>query len=291
MKNILDWILKNYTSKDIEKTIVFILVVTASIWGWYNIPKLLLWSGWNEEWSFGSDFRIYYEAGKGNFDWVRTVDYHGLNHPGWLYPRWTAYFWAPFTLMSFKNAFLVWYCLMVFSYLALSNKILKYDHGWIVSTVCIIPLLVSLSNGNILPLLAVAMLTPAGCIFAGVFKCWPVLILFVHLAIYLRNKNPLTKKEYRQALIYWGLYFGIGLILILLFVFYWGIPSRVNANPLSFLTRNTDMVILPLVFIFLGYWISKKCFFILSTACAALLVYFMCYDYIRLVVKHLMLQK
>jgi hypothetical protein len=179
----------NITINDTVKILVYGIVILSAVWGWYNIPRLLLWSGWNQEWAFGSDFKVYYEAAKGNTRWAKTVDvFTVVKFPGWVYPDWTSVFWKPFTFLSFRTAFFIWYWILVTAYLFLVKKLLEFHHGWIIALAGIVPLFLNLQTGNIIPLVAVAMLTPFGCILAGCFKLWPLGGLLIHLCLGIIRK-------------------------------------------------------------------------------------------------------
>jgi hypothetical protein len=123
-------------------------------WNYYNRSLNVRW--------FMCDFNVYY-----NFS-------HYGDRYGWFYKDWLASIWLFFESPA------IWYVLMSSCILFLTWKFLEMKYGWVL----VAPFLkVSgwmLGSGNILPLLAVACLTPMGCLAAGLVKPQLLGFLFLH---------------------------------------------------------------------------------------------------------------
>jgi hypothetical protein len=150
--------------------------------GWFKIPVDLKARGYTDEYRFGIDFYIYYNASRGDLAWNPKVWYFD-KYSGWLYPHWTAIFWYWCRWLDFKTAWLIWYIFLCLSYLFLTSKLLRLDYGWLLALAGIKPILLCLQTGNIVPLVALCLLSPSFILLAACFKLWPLFGLPIHFLV------------------------------------------------------------------------------------------------------------
>jgi len=114
------------------------------------------------------DFRIYYEAGHGNFE------YHVPGRPDlkWYYAHWVAIFWKPFTLFDYPVAATIWRLLQIFACLYVAHKLWEVQYGWIIGLGLIKSFSWFITSGNVAPILAALLITPIGILLAGMVKPW-----------------------------------------------------------------------------------------------------------------------
>ena len=176
--------------------LIYLIVIFAFIWGWYSIPAWVVSHGFES--AYACDFRMYYEAGRGNFDW-KTNESWWNNESGFEYPHWTAITWFWCKYFTFQTAFLIWYILMCLCYLTLVSKLLRLDYGWLLALAGIKPLFICFQTGNIIPLVAILFLSPTLILLAICWKLWPSIGIVVHFLVENRRKGSCKSSPFYIA--------------------------------------------------------------------------------------------
>lgn len=173
--------------------LVYILIMLAALYTVFVVPTQLEKRGYACEHFVACDFRIYYEAADGNYSWADNFDwkkYNGL--VGYLYPKWTAILWRPFLLLDFSSAYMVWVAILTGAYLLLARRLMNEKWGWIVVLAGIKPLMLCVQSGNVIPLVALAMASPFGCLLGGMFKLWPLAGIGLHFLVGITSRHART---------------------------------------------------------------------------------------------------
>jgi len=176
---------------------VFAYIVAVIVHYWDFLPLVMERRGW-EDIGVGCDFRIYYEAARGNFTWAVTQDWRGLDDlAGWCYPNFTAVYWFWSRGVEFAQA-LRWQTLInTVCFLILIWKVMKYDYGFLFAVAATHSFIYSLECGNIIPQLALGLLSPFGCVFFGLFKWWPVGVLGLHFLLGTSaDRSPIARRVF-----------------------------------------------------------------------------------------------
>lgn len=156
---------------------------------WYILVSVIVFVMWyqhslerNER--LGYDFRIYYEAGRGNLGYT-TSD--GLS---WLYPNNTRFAFTPLGWLSFRWAFFVFYLVEFIAWGYICKRLYAFGSGGIIiSVLCLYPVLLTLESGNISLILSALCLNPVGVVVAGLFKPYYLVFLVLHVAKYVRGRT------------------------------------------------------------------------------------------------------
>lgn len=165
---------------------VYIIIILSAIYNQVSFPNRYLDGKTHIGRSI--DFMIYVEAAKTNSVEISQMSGEG-KYWGWLYPYWVRKLWIPFTWIDFKTGFFIWMVILTTSYLYLSKRIMEHDYGFLFALAGIKPFLCSLEAGSILPILAVAMLTPIGTLLAGSIKYWPFGFLGIHFGLWVTDRS------------------------------------------------------------------------------------------------------
>jgi hypothetical protein len=172
--------------------------------GIYNVfpNRSVLMSNGSPEIGWGADFHIYYEAGRGNFYWAQDnlwileKNKDKRCEQGFFYPRWTANFWYWCRWVDFKTAVWIWYIFLSICYCLFVRKIFSYarnEYGQLALFFIVLSSIkifsINMQMGNITPMVAWLLLSPAGCILAGCFKPWAIGIISFHLLLEIINNR------------------------------------------------------------------------------------------------------
>jgi len=143
---------------------LFILLVSL-IWMPHSLDRME---------RLGIDFPIYYRQAS------------GIEQPGWLYPEYMEYVFEPFTLLSEREATLVFYWISVLAWILIVRKL----NSWILYFLSFYPALLMLEICNVTTILAYLVLTPIGSLAAGL--CKPYLFVFsaIHAVKIAMARNP-----------------------------------------------------------------------------------------------------
>lgn len=115
--------------------------------------------------NLGYDFRYYYEAGKGNLDYLS-----GENNMPYVYHPITQIFWKPLNLFSYDTAQILFYFTGVLCWIVLVLLLCKMKYGWILALFSFYPFWLNLTVGNVNSILAVIACHPVGATVAMLFK-------------------------------------------------------------------------------------------------------------------------
>ena len=135
--------------------------------------------------NLGYDFRIFYEAGKGNFDYQ-------ADGKGWLYSNYVSYLFKPLSVLRYDIAFILWYGFNVSLWLLLIRRLDKLlPRIWVItlSVISLYPMLLILELGQITPLLAFLCLSPLGSILGFFIKPYCIVFLCIHFFLAYRERE------------------------------------------------------------------------------------------------------
>ena len=91
----------------------------------------------------GLDHLIYRQAAFGNTD-IQVWGY------GWLYADWLATLWIPFTWLSVKGGFLIWYGILISCCTLTSIKLAEMRHAYVLLVPALVVYSLSLRAGNVI---------------------------------------------------------------------------------------------------------------------------------------------
>ncbi len=134
----------------------------------------------------GYDWGIYYRAGQGNFG------------GGWYYNDMVGWLFRPFTWFTEGFSFVLWYILLVWSWVGLQRKLDTCGVGVLGSILVAYSMLLCLEVGQIAPILAWACLTPLGAVCSMLVKPYMFMFVLIHAALYwyrAGGKKGLIKAE------------------------------------------------------------------------------------------------
>jgi hypothetical protein len=179
---------------------VYTLVFATSVFWYFKYPSKLESQNLGQEWR-GCDFHIFYEAAKGNFEWVKQYKWIWVNtdmsrFAGYFYPRWTAIVFKPFTLLPFKQSYFIWCLFLASFYVLILKRIFHYVKDnpkifictWFAAIISIKFFAIGVNNGNMVPVIGFLLLTPAGCLLAGCFKLWALAFIPVHFLLEVASR-------------------------------------------------------------------------------------------------------
>ena len=170
------------------KYFVVILIFASTYYAYITYPKTVEQYPQYTVGGVGADFHIYYEAARGNYHW--GDQYHsikGWEDFGFLYPSYTANFWCWTLPFSFNTAYKLNCILYAIAFSTIFWKVYGYAETEIEKILVIAAVLSvvhsfgdSVGCGNVIPILAMCILSPVGCIVASAFKFWPIVFLPLH---------------------------------------------------------------------------------------------------------------
>jgi len=181
---------------------VLISIIAASILEYRSLPEKAAKYPDAFAGGIGDDFHIYYEAVRGNYGWFAKFtgsEFHDGIKCGWLYPNYTRWFWFWTLPFAFDTAFLINTILYVIFFCSTFLRIYKYAKSEI-EKILVVALFAAaiqwfrmdIAGGNIVPLLALLILTPWGCVLAGCFKLWLLGFLGVHFILAAAKRSNCT---------------------------------------------------------------------------------------------------
>lgn len=132
----------------------------------------------------GYDFGIYYGAGLLMPEGYRQLS-HLIREPeqGWLYKDYVAVlFWPLAKWLPQRKAFLVWYIVLVASFVGMIAMIDFIPLKLLVALAGIYPMMLALELGQITPLLALACVNPWGAVAATLVKPYCFVFVVIHAA-------------------------------------------------------------------------------------------------------------
>jgi hypothetical protein len=144
-----------------------------------NHSSSLTWHPANWD-GFRCDFRVYYEAGRGN------LNYRQPEWTGYIYPAWTSYAFSWCRLFDFVTASWIWSMIQTVAFLFLAIKLFQKVNNalsYLFILALLKPFMLVIAGGNIISILAVLLLSPYGCIMAGCFKPYLLLGVLLHLIL------------------------------------------------------------------------------------------------------------
>jgi hypothetical protein len=172
--------------------------MASTLYWYFEYPKKLSAMHIGIEY-WGCDFHAYYEAGRGNFTWAEqyqwdAFDTHGRE--GFIYPKPTAYFWYWCRWFAYSKAYFIWCIVLAGTYILVLERIFSYAKTeftflctWFCALVSIKFFSIALCSGNMVPIIAFLLLTPAGCILAGCFKFWAIAFIPLHLFLEIAGND------------------------------------------------------------------------------------------------------
>jgi hypothetical protein len=117
--------------------------------------------------------------------------YYNFAHYGdrkeWYYKDWLAFIWR--VIESYQ----LWYVLSSVCVLILVWKLLEVKWGWVMVAPCLKVAGWTLGSGNIQPILALACITPLGCLVAGLVK--PQLLSFMGVHAFVRYRDEMAHRK------------------------------------------------------------------------------------------------
>jgi hypothetical protein len=164
---------------------MFILGGIATIVSLIYVCWYVFRSPIHEGWDRFPDFRIYYHAALGEFDWKPRYDSCNTSPIGWLYPKWLRFIWVPFTGFSEGSACRIWFVASLTAWIFLCLELVYLPMGWLLILVFTKPIAVMLWSGNVAIILASVVTVPAGAAISSLFK--PYLLFFLWLASYIEE--------------------------------------------------------------------------------------------------------
>lgn len=175
------------------KLSAFILTLAFCLAFWMLYPGYL--SRHNRgQWEFGCDLSVYYIGGGGQWQEgmvPKDVMYRDDPEP-YLYPSYTRIAFAWLHLMPFPVAFLVWYCIISLSLAVISYKLAGLPYGWLLVLGLLRSYSWELESLNMVPIVALLVTTPLGCLLAGAFKSFTLGVLGIHALASSRGVRPLA---------------------------------------------------------------------------------------------------
>ena len=136
------------------------------------------------------DFKVYYEAVRGNFQ-GDTVHYDDRACHIFTYPTFTRWAWAWTLPFTFETAFtinaILYTVFFSLTFLWIHKHAKSKRQKLLVISIFIAAIQwfrQDLAGGNIVPFLALLVLSPVGCILAGCFKPFCFGFAFIHFFLY-----------------------------------------------------------------------------------------------------------
>ena len=155
----------------------------------------------------------------------------------YLYPKWTANFWYWCRWFSFPTAYLIWTLLLTGIYILLLERVFKYAKTDLVFISVWVCALISIKffcmdGGNLVPIIALLLLSPAGCLLGACFKCWCLAFIPIHFLLEITSDrftgatpfyNSLRRYSlFRNAVWYYAKIFKPRTIAIIFLFLFWG---------------------------------------------------------------------
>lgn len=177
--------------------ILFVIcsIIAASVIEYRSLPEKAVKYPEDYQGGIGNDFHVYYEAARGNYQWIEKY-YHGAEPHGFTYPHVMRYAWCWTIPFRFETAFLINTILYTLFFCILFLRIYKHAKSEMEKILVVAVFIAGISwfrmcvaSGNIIPFLALLILTPWGCVLAGCFKLWLLGFLGIHFILFFSSTN------------------------------------------------------------------------------------------------------
>ena len=169
------------------KLLIYLYVILVTVFHLINSYKA---TNGNEY--FALDFRIFYEAGNGNLDWATHINWKS-DYPKklitFLYASWKAiiFYWCRY--FDFYTAYLIWVIISLICYFIFLNKYFNFATNsyelillicfWYLHFNAVYQHVVNYGF-NFTLIFYPLLITPIGCLVAGLIKEWALLFLLFH---------------------------------------------------------------------------------------------------------------